>query len=65
MPQRLGLNLLRPAGNAAQIQQYYNVASLNTVLNQGQHFRAFQMGGFNSMVNRISNAKPGCGSCGK
>ena len=64
MPQRLGLNLLRPAGNTVQIPQY-NVASLNTVLNQGQQFRAFQMGGFNSMVNRISNAKPGCGSCGK
>ena len=64
MPQRLGLNLLRPSGNAVQIPQY-NVASVNTILNQGQQFRGFQFGGFNSMVNRISNAKPGCGSCGK
>jgi hypothetical protein len=64
MPQRLGLNLMRPAGNAVQIPQY-NAASLNTLLNQGQQFRGFQFGGFNSMVNRISNAKPGCGSCGK
>jgi hypothetical protein len=64
MPQRLGLNLLRPSGNAVQISQY-NVASVNTILNQGQQFRGFQFGGFNSMVNRISNAKPGCGSCGK
>jgi hypothetical protein len=64
MPQRLGLNLLRPSGNAVQISQY-NVASVNTLLNQGQQFRGFQFGGFNSMVNRISNAKPGCGSCGK
>jgi hypothetical protein len=64
MPRGLGLNLLRPAGNTVQIQQY-NVASLNTVINQGQQFRGFQVGGFNSMVNRISNVKPGCGSCGK
>ena len=64
MPLRLGLNLLRPAGSAVQIPQH-NVASLNTKLNQGQPFRAFQFGGFNSMVNRISNAKPGCGSCGR
>jgi len=64
MPRGLGLNLLRPAGNATQIPQY-NVPSLNTILNQGQQFRGFQVGGFNSMVNRISNVKPGCGSCGK
>lgn len=64
MRRTLGLNLLRPSGNTAQIPQYTGV-SLNTVLNQGQQFRGFQLGGFNSMVNRISNAKPGCGSCGK
>jgi len=55
---------MRPAGNAVQIPQY-NTASLNTLLNQGQQFRGFHVGAFNSMVNRISNAKPGCGSCGK
>lgn len=64
MPHRLGLNLMRPTGNAVQIPQY-NTASLNTLLNQGQQFRGFHVGAFNSMVNRISNAKPGCGSCGK
>jgi hypothetical protein len=64
MPQRLGLNLLRPAGNAIQIPQY-NVASLNAIVNQGHQFRGFSYGGFNSMLNRISNAKSGCGSCGR
>ena len=64
MPRVLGLNLMRPAGNQVQIPQY-NIASLNTLLNQGQQFRGFQVGAFNSMVNRISNVKPGCGSCGK
>jgi hypothetical protein len=63
MPQRIGLNLLRPQGVPTQLPQY-NTVSLNTTLNQGQ-FSNLSYGMFNTMINRVANSKPGCSSCGK
>jgi len=65
MPQRIGLNLLRPTGVPTQVVQLGGF-SLNTALNQGQQFSGFSLGGgVNSMISRVINTKPGCSSCGK
>jgi hypothetical protein len=66
MPSRIGLNLMQPQRVYVQ-QVQYNLPSFNTTLNQGQQFRGISVGGFSgmNMINRVSAAKPGCGSCGK
>ena len=48
-----------------QAVQYYNSSNNNS--NQGMQFnnRNTRVGLNLSMINRVANSRPGCGSCGK
>ena len=47
------------------VVQYYNSSNSNS--NQGMQFnnRNTRVGLNLSMINRVANSRPGCGSCGK
>lgn len=67
MPQRIGLNLLNPQTNNNNIHFLQMNNNIQQPI-QNTQFRGLSYNnnfGFNSMISRVVNSKPGCSSCGK